>query len=365
MNIRPNNFDLLRLLAAVQVVYGHGFDDLDMKSPVFNIINWFSFAFPGVPIFFMISGFLITASFERNNNLKQYTINRVLRIYPAMWVAFIISVIIISSLGYLHLKNLTDFGIWTFSQLTIFQFYNPSFLREFGVGVVNGSLWTIVVELQFYILVPIMYALINRWGGWDRRVVFFSTLFIMALVVSPFCGHILDSLPNHPFINLQVTSTNQILIKLLKVSILPYLYCFIIGTLIRLHLDKMQKILVGKFKCLLSLLIYLTLYGFFRNSTSFYLFNPATMVLLALPIFSLAFNFTGLSHAILRDNDFSYGIYIYHMLIINVFIYFGLIGNWYFLLLAIILAAILSVFSWFLVEKPALTFKDNPLRKIS
>jgi peptidoglycan/LPS O-acetylase OafA/YrhL len=40
------------------------------------------------------------------------------------------------------------------AQLSIVQFYNPDFLRGYGVGVLNGSLWTISVELQFYVMLP-------------------------------------------------------------------------------------------------------------------------------------------------------------------------------------------------------------------
>lgn len=40
--------------------------------------------FPGVPIFFFISGFLISKSFEENSVLKEYALNRILRIYPGL-----------------------------------------------------------------------------------------------------------------------------------------------------------------------------------------------------------------------------------------------------------------------------------------
>ena len=58
---RLNNFDLLRLLAALQVVFGHAVEltDLSMEqSSLFQFIH----AIPGVPLFFFISGFLISKS---------------------------------------------------------------------------------------------------------------------------------------------------------------------------------------------------------------------------------------------------------------------------------------------------------------
>lgn len=58
---RSNNFDLLRLFASLEVITGHFFHRLDIDS---SNITWFQVtrSFPGVMIFFVISGFLITVS---------------------------------------------------------------------------------------------------------------------------------------------------------------------------------------------------------------------------------------------------------------------------------------------------------------
>ena len=47
-------------------------------------------------------------------------------------------------------------------QMAVFQFYGPDFMRSFGSGVLNGSLWTVTVELQFYILVPVIYWILSK-----------------------------------------------------------------------------------------------------------------------------------------------------------------------------------------------------------
>ena len=79
---RVNNFDLLRIFAATEVLLLHSFTHLKLPFPV-----WFKVLanFPGVPMFFVMSGFLISASYERNGELKNYFRNRILRIYPALW----------------------------------------------------------------------------------------------------------------------------------------------------------------------------------------------------------------------------------------------------------------------------------------
>jgi peptidoglycan/LPS O-acetylase OafA/YrhL len=62
---------------------------------------------------------------------------------------------------------LISFAGWAAAQLSFLQFYNPDFMRHYGTGVLNGSVWTICVELQFYVPIPLLYWLMHsrRWGG--------------------------------------------------------------------------------------------------------------------------------------------------------------------------------------------------------
>ena len=88
---RENNFDAVRLFAAMQVMVCHGINHLQITS-LSGVVDVFSF-FPGVIMFFVISGFLITSSLLRNIKRKggiQYIRNRCLRIFPALWVSFIL-----------------------------------------------------------------------------------------------------------------------------------------------------------------------------------------------------------------------------------------------------------------------------------
>ena len=77
-----NNFDLLRLFAASQVAFIHVGDELHIEFSGWLLgFRQFLDYFPGVPIFFVISGFLISASLDRNPNLRNYAINRCLRTF--------------------------------------------------------------------------------------------------------------------------------------------------------------------------------------------------------------------------------------------------------------------------------------------
>src|SRR5438270_5456647 len=141
---RSNNFDLVRLFGALQVAFVHATQHLH-AAPLTPFAAFLGY-FPGVPVFFAVSGFLVSLSLERATTLKQYAVNRVLRIFPALWVCFLVSLVILLVSG-ISLPALGDFVIWTATQLTVFQFYNPDWLRCFGVGALNGSLLTIPVGL--------------------------------------------------------------------------------------------------------------------------------------------------------------------------------------------------------------------------
>ena len=70
--MRPNNFDLIRLLAAIQVVIYHGVEHLKIEGLKDTWLLFILECFPGVPIFFVLSGFLVSASWERSKSLGQY-----------------------------------------------------------------------------------------------------------------------------------------------------------------------------------------------------------------------------------------------------------------------------------------------------
>ena len=153
-----NNFDLVRLFAASQVLLFHA---LLYLGPVGYEFGWPSKAWdfiPGVPIFFFVSGYLISEAYDRSGNIYGFFRNRGLRIFPGLWLCFVVSVLSVSLTGFFWIADFSvaDFAIWAFAQLSIGQAYNPDFMRNYGVGNLNGSLWTIGVEIQLYLLMPVL-----------------------------------------------------------------------------------------------------------------------------------------------------------------------------------------------------------------
>ncbi len=160
---RENHFIWIRYLAAFSILISHS--RLMIFTPDYQkVIGTITWLFPGVPTLFLISGFLVSLS---NNNSEfnfRYLIKRILRIFPPLWASIILTVIALFSVGYLNSSNLNwgEFIFWLLGQLTILQVYHPLFLKDFGIGVINGSLWAILVIFQFYIILPFFVKMDNH-----------------------------------------------------------------------------------------------------------------------------------------------------------------------------------------------------------
>ncbi|WP_052125177.1 acyltransferase family protein [Vibrio sinaloensis] len=341
MEFKLNNFDVLRLLAAYQVLIGHTLSHFGLSEvPLFGY-------FPGVPIFFAISGFLISASWERSQTLSGYFKNRFLRIYPALWFCFLLSVFVVS-LTYDFRVFSVDFLKWSLAQLTIGQFYNPDFFRDYGVGVVNGSLWTIPVELQFYLSIPIIYLIMNklRWSN---------------LIFS--CVIVLFSVINYYKYQYQVAYGESLFFKLFAVTVIPYLNMFLFGVLLQKNLHLVERFLANKVFVWLGfyvLSIVLTEIVGARNAGN--AINPASAFMLTLLIISAAYSHVDKFSNILKGNDISYGVYIYHMIFINLLLSLNLFSSMINAALVILVTTIVATLSWRFLEKPALSLKTVKLR---
>jgi peptidoglycan/LPS O-acetylase OafA/YrhL len=341
--MKENNFDLLRLIAALQVVLMHTTKHVLLEHNYNLNVFWASVIkilsyIEGVPIFFLISGFLITMSYERNSNLRDYIQNRFLRIFPGLYVNIFLGVIILYYFGYLQFN--LEFFSWLMAQLTIVQFYNAEMFRGFGVGVINGSLWTISVELSFYIILPILFLLFKKQ----------KFFFIVIALVSFFIW------------NYDLNNTKDVFInKLLHVSILPYIFLFIIGICFYKFFNKVKIYIENKFVVwCITFIVFNSVIYYFSIEANFFI-NILKWFIFSFFIFSFVFSFKNLSYKILYGNDYTYGIYIYHMLVINILVHLNFVAEIKYFIIAIVLSIILGIFSWHFIEKPMLKLKKHSI----
>ncbi len=340
-NFVKNNLDLIRLFAATQVVFVHAVSHLKLHE--LDFIKHLGFL-PGVPIFFFISGFLIYRSYLKSASIFGYFQKRFLRIYPALWLCFFVSLAVLFGTNFLSFSILGEshFWIWCLGQLSFVQFYNPDFLRGFGVGVVNGSLWTIAVELQFYVAVPILFWVVNKY---KKSWLFLIPLFFLINVFK-------NMLP-----------TNNLLFDLFSISFLPWFGMFLWGAYLSTSEHWLKKIVNIPWFILIGLFLLVNVglgrvgLGVTGNNI-----NMISFLVLSLLIIKVAYSKPDLSDKVLKGNDISYGVYIYHMLIVNIFVYYGFNSESYLLIAVLLLTYACAILSWFLLEKPVLAFKKNSMR---
>jgi peptidoglycan/LPS O-acetylase OafA/YrhL len=162
---RENNFDALRLLAAVSVIFSHSFliaEGTQNNEPLILLTdNQSILGLAGVFVFFAISGFLVTQSFEQTPNPLHFLAKRALRIFPGLFVATLISAFVLGPLvttrplgAYLSRPEPYEYVLGnTLLDQTVHELPGVSFVDN-RVGLeINGSLWTLRLEFTMYLMV--------------------------------------------------------------------------------------------------------------------------------------------------------------------------------------------------------------------
>lgn len=341
--MRHNNFNLIRLLAALQVLAVHALNHFDITGPVVTALK----LVPGVPVFFILSGYLIFDAYDRSRakGLRVFARNRALRIFPALWLCVLLATAMVWATGYLGTQHAGagHFAAWLLGQASILQFYNPPFMRGFGVGVLNGALWTISVELQFYLLTPVLYWLVTR-----HRV---AVVLLLAASVA-----------TNLFLRIHYDWTD-LRIKLVSVSFLPWVFMYLLGMLVSARkavlepfLQRLPPWLVALAYCLSMV----TIGDYAANASN--AINPVSVVLVGMLLFGMARRDLRLPQRFtdfVRRNDLSYGIYLYHMPVINLALYLALFPDTPLVRVAFagVVSILLAGLSWFLLERKALALK--------
>jgi peptidoglycan/LPS O-acetylase OafA/YrhL len=316
---RQNNFDIIRLALAIVVVFFHIGHVSDVPTLAF-LPRYFS-GHLAVEGFFAISGFLIFASYERCATLTDYFVKRAARILPGYWLSTALCLAIALCYGSFHV------GRFLFANLTFANFLAPGIPGVFPSNpttVMNGALWTIKIEVMFYLAVPLIVWICRRL---NRDAVLW-TLFVLSIAYR-------IAFARHETLALQFPGQ---------------LSFFMIGALIHYHLPFFEK--NGKWLMFAAALLYIL-----HIATGWYFPRPAAVAALTLGAALLLPTFRGPT----RWGDFSYGTYVLHWPTIQVVVALGLYQThpWLAMLVTFIALAILAIMSWFFVEKPSLALAHS------
>lgn len=307
VDCEKNGFDILRYVAAVSVMLLHysGYSMIfsDQAMDVMNVFRRSALLFPGVVILFTMSGFLVSASFERAKTRKEFFRRRFRRIYPELWICTLVNLIVVSVLVPERLDR--SMIVWLATQ--IFGIANtPACLKTFATGSINGVLWTVFTEVQLYFVLGIAYPFLQK-----RKNGFWTVLLTALAVLNLVCGMLAQE-------------AGGIAAKLIERSMLPYALWFFIGVFCYLRRQRMLPLLK---KAFVPLLVLYFLSGSLIGELPGYYTNIVTSVFLPFIVIGGGYFLP----EIRLKADLSYGMFLYHWIILNIIIWFDLMNRlvWY------------------------------------
>lgn len=332
-----------------------------LKLPLGKPATDFVWLFPGVAVFFVVSGFLVTNSALRSSSVGSFFWKRGLRIYPALALNLIVldlvmyftggSVISIRTIPYM-IAYITTASSWIAWKVTGFGPYvgEHPLLPFYPSGV----LWTLTIELSFYLVVPIIVAIAARnlrWGLALLAAVMVGSVYFASYFDAAFADR-------HPLLNILCPA---------------YLWIFGIGMILSLVWCKASWLFEGKALIWLPSYIAIGLLGssigWFPLGVDFHTgVNPITVgriIFLGLTVMSCAYTFKGLSSAILGQVDLSYGAYLWHMLFVTLLLAYDIASHWWLWIVVPILTFTAAAFSRCAVELPALRLKTSRIGRFT
>lgn len=333
---RNANLDLIRLLAAVLVLFSHSYP-LSGRGP-----EPFAFAIGitggdiAVAAFFIISGFLITGSYIRSAGIIDYAFKRFFRIFPALFCAVLFGLILGVFLTPLSIREYVTHPQTIHYLKNMYLDVQYSLPLVFADNIyphaVNGSLWTLPLEVFMYGLV-LLFGII---GGLKAPYI------AAVLGVSLALGITFNI---HPWIGAPILMTVPVS-TVVKLATL-----FFMGSLLYLQRDRIKY--SGALALVFAALIIATK-GHVMQHYLYILLLPYIVLYLAQTNISFGTKLT-------RHGDFSYGIYVYAFPVQQ------LVSHWFgkelslplFFVTSLSITLVLAICSWKYVEAPALNYLRN------
>jgi len=343
---RRNNFDALRLVAAASVVFSHSFliaeGTQDNEWLIRVTGNQSILGLVAVFVFFAISGFLVTQSFEETGDAWRFLAKRALRIFPGLFVATVLSAFVLAPVvttlwpsAFLSRPEPYEYVVGnTLLDQTVHELPGVMFVNN-PVGLeINGSLWTLRLEFTMYLMVLALGVLrLLRVQAALLLLLFgMACLYFEMLYPLEKWGWFFQLLSGWGWL-VGFFAAGMILYKLRHTRIFDGRIAFVafVGLVLSVPLRQFL-VLFPLFGCYLALWLALT---------------PR------LPVIPLA-----------RFGDLSYGIYIYGWPVEQAVAWLlgGRVVWWQVFLLGLPAAAALAFLSWHLVERPALRLKPGRRR---
>lgn len=325
-----NCFDVIRLIAAIIVVLSHSFRWFELEKPAYML--FFTDGSVGVIVLYALSGYLTYASYDRivknGGNAGLFWYKRAVRIYPLYLLISVIMVLLDAINGaqvltgvYIvrRLLNIATFGL----------VYVPG-------GMINGVIWSLRVEVVYYLLLPIIYRILN-----NKRLLWWLTAVVILWQFNVWDEKIIGFLFKLPFGYLISRIDNPMF----------FIYEFLIGSMFFCHREKLLGVFSRK-SVIVPMTAAFTMWAFIYQHTEWIagfgqMHNPIYGIMLPFITLGLGYAFGSLR----LKFDISYAMFLVHMPIISQLLKSGASGpGW--MLVAWLMIAACSFALHYMYERP-------------
>ncbi|AFY42841.1 acyltransferase [Nostoc sp. PCC 7107] len=343
-----NAFDLLRLILAIFVVTTHGYliGGYGFGEPLAKVMGFkspFNLGETGVIGFFALSGYLITASFERYRNPLIFIYHRFFRIVPGFWICLLFTSFVIAPIIYFVNNHSLSAFSWNESLSYVvrnifiaIKQWNIAYVLDYAAykESLNGSLWSLFPEVICY-----AFTLFAGSLGLFRE----NRIILLGVFIGIFSLLILKSN------NLVYGPT---FIMLSSFNLIQAYTSYITGCLLYIYRQELHINLKGVIFILIITILLLRFGGY----TSVAPILVAIIVIYGFNCFKFKIPF-----------DISYGIYIYSFPFQQLL--YSIFGNnlpvYLYLSFSILGSCILGFLSFYLIEKPFINIRKKLDKLIS
>jgi len=319
------------------VIFSHSYwlTGNQLAEPLHNICGMLDFGSLGVKLFFCISGFLITKSLYRQQNLGNFVWARLIRIFPGLFFSSVFCAWVIGPLSTTLSTSsyFADNRVYSFIWHTTLLYNWPNtlpgvFLTNPIKSNVNSALWTLPGEIFMYSCVVIFGALIYVFKLKFKQLILFPVIITVYLLLWGIPG------------------SGQLLKYIASWGVLfaAGAVCFLLRHRIKLSIPAF----------FVACIVFLLLFHY-----RFILIAYAFDLLLCYGIMLFAYHPRLKFRAFLKIGDLSYGLYIYALPVQQLIIAkFGIHAPWREFMICYPIALILAALSWNFIEKPSLRLKN-------
>lgn len=300
VKVPENAFNAIRLFCCLVVILGHCFDLSKIDSSFRKFIDMHI----SVCVFFFLSGFWVFNSYLKSSSIKEYFRKRVHKLLPMYYITVLGYSILCSFFSELPYGcYFTNKGFWKYLLFNgvFLNFLAPSLPGVFNGEPVNGALWTIKIEVGFYLILPLLVYCLKKLSTKKGKNGFLLVIYVLSITWN---------------YSLSYLGKNSPFVSDLAHQLPGFMSYFVCGMMWIINWDY----LLGNINYYIVPSIFIFILHYFTH-TEFLLPLSLSVIVIFIGIRFTSLSFIG------KPIDYSYGMYLFHFPLINILSFNGWFKN--------------------------------------